>query len=191
MVGVLLTATARVLVKRGYDRASTNQIARAAGVSVGSLYQYFPSKEALVAALIDSHVERQMNLFRHSLAGLNGSDLRAGVRAIVEAMLAAHSLDPQLHAVLSEQVPKVGRMKRMHEIDREAAQLILEKLTSHRARLQPKNLELAAFMIVHGVEGILHALMVDELSRFKTDEVISELASFVVNYLAPMNSNCR
>jgi AcrR family transcriptional regulator len=183
MVGVLVTATARVLVKWGYDRASTNRIAEAAGVSVGSVYQYFPSKESLVAALIDSHVERQMNLFRHSLKAMDGPDLHSGVRAIVEAMLAAHSLDPRLHAVLSEQVPKVGRMKRMHEIDQQAAQLILEKLTSHRPRLQPKNLELAAFMIVHGVEGILHALAVDEPGRFKTDEVVSELTSFVVNYL--------
>src|SRR5687768_10535409 len=105
MVDVLVTATARVLVKWGYDRASTNRIAEAAGVSVGSVYQYFPSKESLVAALIDSHVDRQMNLFRHSLVALNGPDLRSGVRAIVEAMLAAHSLNPRLHAVLSEQVP--------------------------------------------------------------------------------------
>jgi len=49
-VEVILDATARVLCSTGYDRASTNRIAMSAGVSVGSLYQYFPSKEALVAA---------------------------------------------------------------------------------------------------------------------------------------------
>jgi AcrR family transcriptional regulator len=185
MVSALVTATARILVKCGYERASTNRIAKAAGVSVGSLYQYFPSKESLVAALIDRHVERQMDLFRHTLVALGGPDLRAGVRAIVEAMLAAHSSDPKLHAILSEQVPKVGRMKRMHEIDQEAAQLILEQLKIRRPRVQPKNLALAAFMIVHGVEGILHALSQDEPGQFKTDEVVSELTSLVANYLAP------
>ena len=51
-VDAILVATARVLCETGYDRASTNRIALAAGVSVGSLYQYFPSKEALVAALV-------------------------------------------------------------------------------------------------------------------------------------------
>jgi AcrR family transcriptional regulator len=45
-VDALLEATARILVKDSYDRASTNRIADAAGVSIGSLYQYFPSKEA-------------------------------------------------------------------------------------------------------------------------------------------------
>ena len=51
-VEALLDATARILMKEGFDRASTNEIAATAGVSVGSLYQYFPSKEALVAVLI-------------------------------------------------------------------------------------------------------------------------------------------
>jgi AcrR family transcriptional regulator len=184
MVEVLVAATARVLVKRGYDRATTNHIAVAAGVSIGSLYQYFPSKDALVAALIDTHVDRHMDVFRRSLAGLDEPDLRSGVQALIEAMLQAHNLDPQLHAVLSEQVPKVGRMKRMHEIDQEAAALILEKLESHRSRLQPKNLELAAFMIVHGVEGILHALAVEPAGRFEANEVVSQLSLLVTSYLS-------
>src|SRR5213082_1988183 len=57
-VDAILTATARILMADGYDRASTNRIALAAGVSVGSLYQYFPSKEALVAALVENHLGR-------------------------------------------------------------------------------------------------------------------------------------
>jgi AcrR family transcriptional regulator len=48
-VDALVEATARILVKEGFDKASTNRIAAVAGVSIGSLYQYFPSKEALVA----------------------------------------------------------------------------------------------------------------------------------------------
>ena len=56
-VDALLEATTRVLLKEGYDRASTNRIAEVAGVSIGSLYQYFPSKEALVAAVIDRHAQ--------------------------------------------------------------------------------------------------------------------------------------
>ncbi len=54
-VDALVEATARILVREGFEKASTNRIAEVAGVSVGSLYQYFPSKEALVAAVIDRH----------------------------------------------------------------------------------------------------------------------------------------
>jgi AcrR family transcriptional regulator len=55
MVDSILDAAARVLRKHGYEEATTNRVAEVAGVSVGSLYQYFPNKEALVHALIERH----------------------------------------------------------------------------------------------------------------------------------------
>ena len=63
-VETLLDATARVLTRQGYDRASTNRIAATAGVSVGSLYQYFPNKEALVASLVARHNREMLQLLR-------------------------------------------------------------------------------------------------------------------------------
>src|ERR1700704_3271428 len=59
-VDAILEATARVLIKHGFDGLTTNAAAAAAGVSIGSLYQYFPNKEALVAALLEQHIG-QMN----------------------------------------------------------------------------------------------------------------------------------
>jgi AcrR family transcriptional regulator len=73
-VGTLLEATARVLVRQGYDRASTNRIATTAGMSIGSLYQYFPNKEALVAALIARHSPGWVSLPRYRLS--SGKDSR-------------------------------------------------------------------------------------------------------------------
>src|SRR3984885_9989466 len=67
-VNALLEATARILVREGFDKASTNRIAEVAGVSVGSLYQYFPSKEAIVAALIDLHNSQVMRAVQSELA---------------------------------------------------------------------------------------------------------------------------
>src|SRR5581483_874384 len=69
-VDAILVATARVLCETGYDRASTNRIALAAGVSVGSLYQYFPSKEALVAALVERHVDQMNDLLASKIVAV-------------------------------------------------------------------------------------------------------------------------
>ena len=66
-INTILEATTRVLMKDGYDRASTNRIAAAAGVSIGSLYQYFPSKEALVAAVSERHSREVLQLMRNVL----------------------------------------------------------------------------------------------------------------------------
>src|SRR3546814_3035933 len=66
-VNALVEATARILVKEGFDKASTNHIAELAGVSVGSLYQYFPGKEALVAAVVERHNLEIMQTVRAEL----------------------------------------------------------------------------------------------------------------------------
>src|ERR1700751_5265402 len=67
-VDALVEATARILVREGFDKASTNRIAEVAGVSVGSLYQYFPSKEALVLAVVERHQQQIMQTVRGELA---------------------------------------------------------------------------------------------------------------------------
>src|ERR1044072_3117584 len=69
-VEALVDATARILVREGFDKASTNRIAEVAGVSVGSLYQYFPGKEALVAAVIERHQQEIMQTVRRELDGV-------------------------------------------------------------------------------------------------------------------------
>lgn len=58
LVGKLLEATAQVLGEVGLEATSTNKIAARAGVAIGSIYQYFPNKEALIDALLDDRLHR-------------------------------------------------------------------------------------------------------------------------------------
>src|SRR5688500_6627263 len=92
-VEAIVKATSHVLVEEGYDRASTNRIAHAAGVIIGSLYQYFPSKEALVAALVETHVERMCDALTQSLAMEQPADLAGRARLLVRGMMAAYMID--------------------------------------------------------------------------------------------------
>ena len=57
MVERILDAGRQVLIERGYDGATTNRIAEVAGISPGSLYQYFPNKDAIIAAIVDAHTD--------------------------------------------------------------------------------------------------------------------------------------
>src|SRR5262245_53276821 len=90
-VEAILTATARILVREGFDRLSTNRVADAAGVSIGSLYQYFPSKEALVAELGERHVEEMVAIVEGELARIASAPLPVAARRTVEALLRAHA----------------------------------------------------------------------------------------------------
>jgi AcrR family transcriptional regulator len=100
-------ATARVLLKEGYDRASTNRIAHGAGVSIGSLYRYFPSKEALAAAVIDRHMQDAMQRARDALIKVALQPVEAAIRQRVKPGIDIHRIGPKLHRVLTEQASAV------------------------------------------------------------------------------------
>ena len=134
-VDALLAATARILVKEGYDRASTNKIAIAAGVSIGSLYQYFPSKEALVAAVIERHSGEMMEEIRASLLRVAGLPLDEAVRELVRVMIDAHRIEPKLHRVLVEQIPRVGSLEKIEQINEAGMALVRAYLEAHKSEI--------------------------------------------------------
>lgn len=100
LVEVILEATARVLAERGYAGTNTNLVAERAGVSVGSVYQYFPNKDSLITALHEQHAAQMQAAIEAVLAGAQPRGLRGHLAAIVHALLAAHQVAPALHRVL-------------------------------------------------------------------------------------------
>jgi len=152
-VDVLLEATARILVKDGYDKASTNRIAVAAGVSIGSLYQYFPSKEALVAAVIDRHMGEMLELVREELVEVATRPVDVVVRKLVAAMIDAHRADPKLHRVLVEQIPRTGRLENIEAMDRETYNWLTPIWKRIAMSLASPIWTLPAFVVVKTVEA--------------------------------------
>ena len=110
-VGVVLEAAARVLARHGYAGATTNRIAEAAGVSVGTVYEYFANKEAVFEAL----VEREMEELLAALQGDEPPPPDAAIgdvlgRVIVSGMTALRH-GPELYRAL-ERVP--GAVAALH-----------------------------------------------------------------------------
>jgi len=187
-VDALLEATARILMKEGYDRASTNRIADVAGVSIGSLYQYFPSKEALVAAVIDRHMQEMMQVVRDALVKMAMRPIGEAARELVRVMIDAHRVNPKLHRVLVEQVPRVGRLDNIQAIDREAYVLVRSYLEAHRGELGIPDTEMAAFVCVTTVEALTHAAVVhrsEVLSDERANAFVDEVTALILRYLTP------
>ena len=182
-VDVILAATARVLVKHGFDRTTTNLVADAAGVSVGSLYQYFPSKEALVAALMERHVDEMRGLVFAQLERVRALSVPAAVRTMVELMLAAHAVDPALHRVLMEQVPRTGRLAKAHDFERDVLRAVTALLTVRRDELAITDAELAATLVVATVEAITHGAVLFQPERLRDTRLTDELTAMIAGYL--------
>jgi AcrR family transcriptional regulator len=184
-VDAILDATARVLCSTGYDRASTNRIALSAGVSVGSLYQYFPSKEALVAALVEQHITAMTTLVTSKLAEVADAPLEVAVHTIIEAMFEAHGIDPRLHKVLIEQVPRIGKLGRVVGVEQQVEGLVAVFLESRRSDLRPQETTAAAFVLCRAVEAVTHAAVLTALEPAKVRAVAAELTDMILRYLSP------
>jgi AcrR family transcriptional regulator len=185
-VDALIEATARILVREGFDKASTNRIAEVAGVSVGSLYQYFPGKEALVAAVILRHNQDIMHLVRGALAEVAAQPIEQAVRRLVAVAVEAHRVDPKLHRVLAEQIPRIGRLAEVEVFNRENFALFRAFLEDHRDELRATDLELATFVCVTSIEALTHNAVLHHSDRLGDDAVealVDEATRLVVGYL--------
>lgn len=185
-VDALVEATARILVKEGFDKASTNRIAEVAGVSIGSLYQYFPGKEALVAAVIERHQLEIMQTVRSELGEVLTQPVEKAVRKLVAIAVNAHRVDPVLHRVLAEQIPRVGKLDKLEAFNRENYALFRTFLENHRDELCVDDLELASFVCVTSIEALTHNAVLHYskmLSEQSMEALIDEGARLVTGYL--------
>jgi AcrR family transcriptional regulator len=182
-VDVILAATARVLVKEGFDHASTNRIAEAAGVSIGSLYQYFPSKESLVAALIERHHDEMSAMLGDEMERVADLPPAEVLRRMVTLMLQAHAVDPALHRVLNEQVPRVGRLHRLHEVVAQMQALARAYFERHRDELRVADLDVAAFICVQTIEALIHSAATRPDDAPAPEVLVDEVTALLVRYL--------
>ena len=182
-VDAILAATARVLVRHGYDDLTTNAVAAAAGVSIGSLYQYFPNKTALVAALLDRHIEDMNAAVLAELTRVAQLPFSEAARCVVELTIRAHSVDPELHRVLTEQVPRVGKLARLRELDEICHRMVAGLLAARKDELAIRDPDLAAFLLVSTIEAIVHRAALLYPQRLRDPRLIDEATLLVTRYL--------
>jgi AcrR family transcriptional regulator len=182
-VDSILDATTRVLVKQGFDGLTTNAVARIAGVSIGSLYQYFPNKEALVAALIERHSE-QMNLaIKAELTRVATLPIAQAARAVIELTMQAHAIEPELHRVLTEQIPRIGRLAKLRELDEISQRMVVALLVARRDEVAIRDPDLAAFVLVSTIESIVHRAALLFPERLRDPRLVDEATLIVTRYL--------
>jgi AcrR family transcriptional regulator len=180
-VEAILAATTRILTEGGYDRLTTNRVAELAGVSIGSLYQYFPNKEALIFALAEHHANEMKQLAQHHLSGLEDSSIVDVLRQIVKAVLAAHAVNPKLHRVLNEQMPRSEMMRQMDDASMEA--MLRSFLAQRRDLLQPENLDLTVFIVGRTIKALLYGAIIDRPELLNNGELEQEIMEMLTAYL--------
>lgn len=187
MVEAILAATARVLCERGYARTSTNHIAEAAGISVGSLYQYFPNKDALFFALHKRHEQQLQGLIEGMLNQLLAQarllSLRQAMASLIRAWIQAHQLEPELHRRLEAEFPFFEPDEEVQNTEQRIKAGIRGLLQLHAPEISQPNLDLATYLLMKTIESHVHALVIAPPAGFSPEALEAGLLDAVMGCL--------
>lgn len=179
-VDALIEAAAHVLAARGWTKFTTNEVARVAGASIGSLYQYFPDKLALAEAIRKRHLDAILAVLPDPDECGGAIRLETRVARVIDGIIAIHSDNQGLHRVLLDEVPLAGRASQ------DAFEV--EYLRRYQALIAPGTERpgdprdaIAAQVLASAVEGVIHTAV--SRGKFGVPEVRRELNGFVRGYL--------
>lgn len=181
-VAAILEAAARILAESGWAGFNTNAVAARAGVSIGSLYEYFPNKQALVDAIAEDHLARGEALLVQAASGLRADTSPADlVDMLVTGLVDLHRDDPRLHRVLSSEVPLSARMReRVETLRAGAVAAVARALAPHLA-----DPGVAAQLLVDTADAVVHRWVVEDDGAPATPErLTAELRRMLRAYLA-------
>ncbi len=180
----ILEATVVVLEREGLDAATTTRIAEVAGVSIGSLYQYFAHRDAILHALQEREFERAVGLMSEVLADGNlGRTPRDTVTAVVRGLAALYASAPGLHKVLAIEGLRVVEAERVHAFDTRVVDIIRQFLAAGPAPMRRKNLEAAAFVAFQSVRATMLAMLLERPPGLSEEDLVAELVDLVLGYL--------
>ncbi len=183
-VSAILDATVRVLEQEGSDAATTSRIAEVAGVSVGTLYQYFANRDAILDALQDREFDRASEMMSRILAhGAYATD-REVARAVIMALLELHGAAPTLHRLLVVEGLRVTPTERVQAFDMRIIAVVRSFLTLANVRIRRKNLDAAAFVVYQAVRASMLACLLERPPGLDSETLVDEITDLVLRYLA-------
>lgn len=177
----VLDAAAHVFAEYGYAAGTTNRIAEHARISIGSLYQYFPNKDSVLAELLVRHIDRG-TWTRADQLDLSAGSLRTMARALVRDAIDNHRDDPQLLRIMIEEASFSQEL--LDTIDRHGKERVsqVRDLLARHPDVHVRDLDTAAELILFTVEMNTHKHMADPRS-IPEETLENELTDMVTRYL--------
>ncbi|WP_377321293.1 TetR/AcrR family transcriptional regulator [Pimelobacter simplex] len=183
MVERIVAAGRSVLVEHGYDAFSTNRVATAAGISPGSLYQYFPDKAAILDVVIDRYWEEVAERVAAALSERIADFGPGMVRDTADALLSALEADRELLRVVAEELPIHRSRERRAALERRVRELAATYLAARRESTRRPDPATAAWVVVLAVENLAMRWVLDQPAAVTRDALLDEMVALVGGYL--------
>lgn len=182
-VSAILDATARILVERGYAGVTTNAVAERAGVSVGSLYQYFPNKESLLGEVRRRHADRMEREVLRAFDRPEATSFDDAMQRAIEAVIKAHLVEPDLHQALEGQLAAADNTS-AHD---RSVDMVMNRLTAalarHRHQFTIEDEKASAFVLTQAVHSLAHAMIRSRPAGVTVRQMTREVVCLARGYL--------
>ena len=181
-VDAILDAVVRVLKREGFGAVTTNRVAEVAGVSIGSVYQYFPDKGAIFVALHQRHIEQIDRVVQVTLVEHATSSLDVLMTAMIEAMIEAHRSDPELYELLFTEVPHRADGTRDFAVRLHGAFRLAISSRAYELK-KGADIEKLVFVVAHMVESLSHGALFRRPPGLSWEGAKAEAVRAVLAYL--------
>jgi AcrR family transcriptional regulator len=182
-VNTILEAMTRILDREGADAATTTRVAEVAGISIGTLYQYFSHRDAILDALQDREFERAVEMMQRVLTTGAVGPGREVAREVIEGLLELYAAAPGLHRVLALEGLRVTPTARVHAFDMRVVSVIRNFLAMSSLPIRRSNIDAAAFVIFQSVRASMLARMLESPPGLDDETLTEELTDMIYQYL--------
>lgn len=183
MVDAIVEATARVLVRDGFDDLVIADVAEVAGISVGSLYQYFPHKEALVVAVLEREADREAAWLARRFASLDVTSLEELFGTLVRATLEFRADHRALYQCLLALIPRVGRYYDLRARGIATAEGLKRLLAPYFPTSSGDDLDAIVYVIANATHALTHEGLLARPASMNDEDLAREATRLVVAWL--------
>jgi len=182
---VILQGAAKIIRRDGIKKFSTNKVAEESGVSIGSLYQYFPSKEAIIAALIDQIFELEYSRLKELLSELSAE---IGAREVLKKILSHYyHIDHealQFRKAMVDSVAMVDKTEEAMRFHKQMAELLVNYIRENfRCEPSEANHATTIFMIQYMLRTTALSSVDPNLKNIDKEAMVDEIANIFVKFL--------
>ena len=182
-VSAVLEGVAQVLETEGFEKLTTTRVAERAGTSVGTLYQYFPSKDALLVAVVEAKMARVDRALSTVFDLPANAPLAEHVRVMITALIAEKQSRPRLNAELARQMPRLERLRLITRTLDRAHGMVRALLEAHEDETTVTDADLSAWLVVHAVNGMLDGALLGAPERLADPRLANAVISHVLGAL--------
>ena len=181
-VDAIIQATTRILSEEGYEGVTTRRLAELAGVAVGSLYQYFPSRDAFVVGALQCHLQRIRAAIRDLVKGQGSVSPSALMFEFSKKLVEIHAENPRLQKIFAQHLPRLVAAGMLRSVEDESNDVFREYQLKHNLTF-PFDIQRAFFVLNKSCAAIISGAVLEHPEWLASGALAYDLHRLIMGYL--------